>query len=115
MNKIKTLLLGGLLTTSLAACAVNAEQPVQTNDSAANKTIKQDTLTIEQMEKYIKEADMVLIRLQEKIDSKGTNPEKRFEARRKYKLIKNSRDEMQQRLNEMRKNTIMFNASRDSR
>ena len=115
MNKVKTLLLGGLLTTSLAACAVNAEQPVQTNDSAANKTIKQDTLTIEQMEKYIKEADMTLLKLQEVIDNDNISSEHQLEARRAYNRIKYRRDEMQKQLNEIRKNTVVFDAVRDSR
>lgn len=49
-------------------------------------------MTEEQKEKFIRDADSVLIWLKETIDSEKTDPETRFDAKRSYRLVSEERE-----------------------
>ena len=69
-----------------------------------------------QLRNNIKECDIALERLRQKIDSKETNPEERFEASRAFHSITQERKLLQEQLdkiNKKTKTTIHFSDIKD--
>ena len=61
------------------------------------------SLTVKQMEDYIRVADEVLKDLNKTIDSKDTDSETRFEARQAREQVMQERADMQKRLDKVQK------------
>lgn len=101
-NKIKLFGLAALLSANLSAKAANPGQSGQTNDSTSNKTVKMGTLTIQQMEDFINEANLRLKVLYNKLTDPRTSAQERKGASAEYSDLEDKRDEMQIRLNAAR-------------
>jgi Na+/phosphate symporter len=102
-TKLKKAGIIALIISSLAAIGITYNNSIKNPDKRPDKMFKYEEMTVEQMEKYLEQTDTVLARLQKVIDSKDTNPEERFEARRMYKSLNQQRQEMQKELDKAKK------------
>ena len=113
ISKFRLAGLIALITGGLIAGGVTYTKHMDSEKIPEKKEIRIDSsFSVEQMQKMIKQADMLLAKLKKTIDSKKTDPEARFEARRIYKDVLKERASLQKKLDEAikrQKATIKFN------
>ncbi|MBR3510655.1 MAG: hypothetical protein IKN73_01180 [Alphaproteobacteria bacterium] len=107
-NKIKLFGLAALLTANLSAKAAGSGQFVSQNDSIADKIVRMDNLTVQQMETFIAEANVIIANLRQKIRNPLTTKEERLKAYKECENLENSREDMQKRLEAMRNGSTTY-------
>jgi TolA-binding protein len=94
-NKIKLFGLAALLSANLSAKAANTDQTTPVNDSTHTKAVKiMDSMTIQQMEDFINEANLKLAKLRQKIRDPYTHKNERLAACDAYDKLEEERDDM---------------------